>query len=88
MAKKKIIGYILLGQQGTGYATYRTAPNEITKERRGLLWIACMGQPTTVFPSRVAAQRALNRTFMYGRKHKFAWETWLKDAHIEPLVRA
>ena len=88
MAKKKIIGYILLGQQGTGYATYRTAPYEDTKEHRGLIWTACMGQPTTVFRSREAAQKALSRTIKFGRKHKFAWESWLKDARIEALVRA
>jgi hypothetical protein len=85
---KKIMGYIILGEHGQGYVTYRTSPRERSAERRELIWIVCMGQSTTVFPTRRIAQRALSLTIEYGRKKHFAWETWLKDARIQSLVHA
>jgi len=81
--RTKVLGYIVIGPSSH---LYRLAPND--KKNAGGIWTACGGQPATVFPTRRAAQIAIDTAIIYATKEGYAWESWMKNAYIYPVVAA
>lgn len=81
--RTKILGYIVIGPNSH---MYRLAPND--KKNAGGIWTAWIGQPATVFPTRQAARMAIDSAIAFANKSGYAWESWLKDAHICPVAKA